>query len=109
MEANGVDSDRTAWRGILPRLEGHALRSSTLRVLEDGAARRARVSFCAGGTIRHSIMAFDIRILGRRNLNLVDGKGATGHGGVVIEIGGNAFALKATLGQEVALAEGACA
>lgn len=108
MEADGVDTNLTAGRSVLSGLEGHALGATALGVLEDGAAGGAAVGLGTLGAVRHAVDAVDVGIVGGRNLHLGDGEVGilAGHGRGVVQLGGDAFALEAALGQDVTLAEG---
>ena len=94
---------------VASRLEGDALRTTTLRVLDDRPAGAARVCLRAGRAIRHAVHAVDVGILTSTDLHLVDGHGvlaAAAHGWMIIETSGDALVLKGTLGKRVALAHG---
>ena len=106
MEADGVDTNRAARRSVLTRPESHALSTATLGVLDHGALCRARVSLLASGTIRHAVGAFNVCILGGGDLHLINRHGfLTGarHRWLLVQVAGDALALKATLGQSITL------
>ncbi len=108
METNRVYADRAPRRSIVSWLEGHALRTTALGVLEDSTALRARVGLGTSRTIRHAVLAVDIRILRRRDLNLIDGHAliiVTGNRRTAVEITSDALALEPALAQKITLAE----
>jgi hypothetical protein len=108
MEADRVHTNRAAWRNILSWLEGNALCTTALRILEDGTTLRAGVRFVASRAVRHAVLAFDVRIVRRRNLHLVNGHAVVvvaGHGRMAVQITSDTFALESAFAEEITPAE----
>lgn len=109
MEANGVHTNGASGWGALAWLEGHALCTTALSVLEDLTASRARVGFHTSGSVRHAVVAVDCCVVGGRDIHCVDREGIARiarHRWLIVKAAGDAFALELTLGQEITLAEG---
>lgn len=108
MEADGVDADRAARRSILARLEGDALSTAALRILEDGTAFGAGVGLMTGGSVRHAVLAIDVGIVSGRDLHLIDGHPLVviaRHRWITVEGSSDALLLESTFAQEIAFAE----
>lgn len=107
-----MDAERAARRSVLARLEGHTLGTTALRVLDDAAITRARMSLPANRTIRHLVLAVNVGVVAGRDVVGVRRHvvvAGAGHLRMLVQVSRNALGLERTLAQGVPLAWGVSA